>query len=172
MIRNNNNLNIMYKKTTSIFLVLIVAMALVSCGGSSEEAPAATPPADGEFSVYKAKEKVGPEGVGPIKNLEFGEIDNDLAIQGDTIFTAMCTSCHKMAKRHVGPALSGILERRNPAWVMNMILNPEVMVKEDPAAKKLFEEYLSPMANQNLTEEEARAVVEYFRKYSLDNPTN
>ena len=77
-----------------------------------------------------------------------------------------------MAKRHVGPPLSGILERRNPAWVMNMILNPEVMVKEDPIAKKLFEEFLSPMANQNLTEEEARAVVEYFRKYDVENPTN
>jgi hypothetical protein len=47
---------------------------------------------------------------------------------------------------------------------MNMILNPDQMVKEDPLAKKLLMEYNgSPMANQNLTEEEARAVVEYFR---------
>jgi cytochrome c len=37
-------------------------------------------------------------------------------------------------------------------------------VKEDPIAKKLLVEYnMSPMANQNLSEADARAVLEYFR---------
>ena len=58
---------------------------------------------------------------------------------------------------------SGIYERRSPEWVMNMILNPEEMVKKNDIAKKLLAEYIAPMANQNLTEDEARAVVEYFR---------
>ena len=43
-------------------------------------------------------------------------------------------------------------------------LNPEEMVNNDPIAKKLLVEFNgAPMANQNLTEDEARAVVEYFR---------
>ena len=47
---------------------------------------------------------------------------------------------------------------------MNMILNPEQMVKEDATARKLLMEYNgAPMANQNLTEEQARQVLEYFR---------
>ena len=47
---------------------------------------------------------------------------------------------------------------------MNMILNPEEMVQKDPLAKELLIEFNgSPMANQNLTQEEARAVLEYFR---------
>ena len=47
---------------------------------------------------------------------------------------------------------------------MNMILNPDVMVNEDPLAKDLLMEFNgSPMANQNLTEDEARAILEYFR---------
>ena len=46
---------------------------------------------------------------------------------------------------------------------MNMILNPEEMIKEDPIAMELLAEYASPMTNQNLTEEEARQVVEYMR---------
>jgi hypothetical protein len=47
---------------------------------------------------------------------------------------------------------------------MNMILNPDQMVKEDPLAKDLLLEFNgSPMANQGLTEEQARAVLEYFR---------
>ena len=45
-----------------------------------------------------------------------------------------------------------------------MILNPEEMVKNDPLAKDLLIEFNgSPMANQNLTQEEARAVLEYLR---------
>jgi cytochrome c1 len=45
-----------------------------------------------------------------------------------------------------------------------MILNPEEMVNNDPIAKKLLVEFNgAPMANQNLTDDEARAVVEYFR---------
>jgi hypothetical protein len=47
---------------------------------------------------------------------------------------------------------------------MNMILNPEVMIKEDPLTEELLKEFNgAPMANQNLKEDEARAVLEYFR---------
>jgi hypothetical protein len=67
-------------------------------------------------------------------------------------------------KKFIGPAPNGILERRSPEWVMNMILNPEKMVKEDPLAKDLLEEYNgSPMVSQNVTRDEARAILEYFR---------
>jgi len=47
---------------------------------------------------------------------------------------------------------------------MNMILDPEGMVKNDPVARALLIEFNgSPMANQSLTEEEARNILEYFR---------
>jgi len=46
---------------------------------------------------------------------------------------------------------------------MNMILNPDVMLAEDEAAKELLAEYIAPMANQNINEEDARAILEYFR---------
>jgi hypothetical protein len=47
---------------------------------------------------------------------------------------------------------------------MNMILNPDGMLKEDPIAKALLKEYNNAiMLNQNLTEEEARNVAEYLR---------
>ena len=71
---------------------------------------------------------------------------------------------HKPTKKFIGPAPKGILERRSPEWVMNMILNPEEMIANDPIAKQLLAEANgSPMANQHLTEEQARAVLEYFR---------
>ena len=60
--------------------------------------------------------------------------------------------------------MEGIFEKRHPAWVMNMILNPTKMVKEDPIAMALLKEYNNTlMINQNLSQEEARAIVEYLR---------
>ena len=44
-----------------------------------------------------------------------------------------------------------------------MILDPEKMVKEDPVAMELLKRYLAPMANQSLTDDEARKILEYFR---------
>jgi len=47
---------------------------------------------------------------------------------------------------------------------MNMILNPEEMIQKDPIAKQLLVEANgAPMANQNITEPEARQLLEYFR---------
>ena len=103
------------------------------------------------------------KGVGPITSLTLGEIDPALAEQGKALFTAKCSACHKIEKRFVGPALKGAIDRRTPEWIMNMILNPDKMVVENEEAKKLLAEYLSPMANQSLKEEEARAILEYLR---------
>lgn len=92
------------------------------------------------------------------------EIDQAMATKGAEVYKKMCTACHKPTKKFIGPAPIGSLERRTPEWIMNMILDPEGMVKNDPLAKALLIEFNgSPMANQNLTEEEARAVLEYFR---------
>ena len=117
--------------------------------------------------TVKASERVDltNKGVGPIKSLTLdSEIDAAMAKQGEEVFNQMCTACHRVGKKFIGPAPNGILERRSPEWVMNMILNPEGMVKEDPLAKDLLIEFNgSPMANQGLTEEQARAVLEYFR---------
>lgn len=136
---------------------------MASCGGETKkETPAAK-----EQETKVATENVDPmtiKGVGPITSVTLGEIDNALVTEGETIFKAKCTACHKISKKFVGPALKGITERRTPEWIMNMALNPEEMVVKDPIAKKLLVEYNgAPMANQNLTEEESRALLEYFR---------
>ena len=83
---------------------------------------------------------------------------------GSEVYEAKCTACHKEEEKFIGPPPKDILKRRTPEWVMNMILNPEEMIQKDPIARKLLmESNGAPMANQNLTEEEARAILEYFR---------
>jgi len=145
-----------------ILSVLALAITLmVSCGDKSKKE---------NVDQQQVKEEVTEadpmknKGIGPITSVTLAdEIDQDLAKEGAEVYVKMCSACHKPDKRFVGPAPLGILERRTPEWIMNMILNPDEMVQKDPIAKALLAEYLSPMANQNLTEEQARAVLEYFR---------
>jgi mono/diheme cytochrome c family protein len=139
----------------SAFAVFLLA----SCGGgaSSDEGGATT-----------AVEEVDPMksiGIGPIEKVTMGEeIDTEMAAAGQVVYEQMCTACHKAEKNFIGPAPKGIFSRRSPEWIMNMILNPEEMILKDPTAKKLLMEFNgAPMANQNLTEDQARQVLEYFR---------
>ncbi len=104
-----------------------------------------------------------PKGVGPIETLELTELDPALAETGKVTFEQFCSACHKIEERYIGPALLGVTERRAPEWIMNMILNPDVMIQEDDTAYELFAEYLTPMANQHVSEEQARSILEYFR---------
>jgi len=158
-------------------VILLFSVLLVSCGGKEEkkkegfsvkrkattEKAAETPAA----SVTKASERVelANKGVGPITSVVLSDvIDEAMAATGKTVYDQLCLACHRIGKKFIGPAPNNILERRTPEWVMNMILNPDQMVKEDPLAKELLMEFNgSPMANQGLTEEQARAVLEYFR---------
>lgn len=105
------------------------------------------------------------KGVGPITSLDLpAEIDQTMAANGAEIYKKMCTACHREDKKFIGPAPFKIMERRTPEWIMNMILDPVGMVQNDPLAKELLMEFNgAPMANQNLSQEEARAVLEYFR---------
>lgn len=147
----------------SMFLLFIFA---AGCSGDKPEPTAGG--ADKPKPKSMLAEEANPledKGIGPITSVEMGAtVDQALAEKGRGVYEKMCTACHKPTEKFIGPAPKGVLERRSPEWVMNMILNPEQMVKENPIAKKLFMEFNgSPMANQHLTQEEARAVLEYFR---------
>lgn len=135
--------------------VILSTLILSACGGSSSEAPAAAP--DGLTQDQLVN------GIGPVRSVTLAEVDAALAAAGEELFTIKCSACHKMGERYVGPALADVTTRRSPAYIMNMIMNPQEMIEKHPEAKKLFAEFMTPMANQNLTEADARAVLEYLR---------
>ena len=159
-------------------LAIIFSLLLLSCGGKEEkkkagfsvdrtkatEKPAETAPAI-DATPASARIDLSNKGFGPITEITLdSEIDEALAKSGEEVYNQMCLACHRVGKKFIGPAPDGILERRSPEWVMNMILNPEGMVKEDALAKDLLMEFNgAPMANQGLTEEQARSVLEFFR---------
>ena len=145
---------------------------LMSCGTSEEKKKGF------EYNRTKKEEKksytggessvpidMDNKGIGPIKNADFGRsIDDDLANEGKAIFNQKCTACHMAERKLIGPAMKGIYDRRSPEWVMNMLLNPTEMLKQDPIANALLKEYNNVMMlNQNLSQEEARSISEYLR---------
>lgn len=112
-----------------------------------------------------AFDTLGDIGIGPITTpVTLGSIDNALAESGSKVFAAKCVACHALDKKVVGPALSGVTKRRAPEWIMNQILDPAGMTANDPIAKDLLGKYIAQMANQNLTQDEARSILEYFRR--------
>jgi len=159
-------------KKINLILLAFSILFMYSCGGDKSTEDHKTEEEKKEVKTKLEKVEEVEEtidhsssiGVGPITKLELSEtIDEAMVEKGKEIYKTNCTSCHKMKKRLVGPALDGVTVRRTPEWIMNMILNPDEMVKEDPTAKALLAEYLAPMANQSLKEDEARAILEFFR---------
>lgn len=152
------------KHLTGLFIAMMILLA--GCGGSQ----------DGKDQESSQKETSGlsefemKHGVGPINEpVTIGEIDMEKVEQGKEIFRTKCSACHKMDQDYVGPPLGDVLEKRTPAYVMNMILNPVEMTKKHPEAKKMLQQYMNQMTFQNVSKEEARAIVEYLATVQSDN---
>ena len=136
-------------------------IAATACSTAEDKAAAAanelTP--DG-ITRFQAEHGIGPVTAAVVLA---PAVDQALAAKGVKVFEQKCAACHKMGERYVGPPLGEVLGRRSPTFVMNMILNPQGMAEKHPVTKKLFAEFLMAMPNQNLSQEEARQVVEYLR---------
>lgn len=134
-------------KTKIMIAVIAVGVFAQYCGAKDEPKSAASP-----------------KGVGPIKELQIGAtVDTAMASEGAKIFQTKCSACHETAARKVGPAMYEVTKRRTPEWIMNMILNPEEMTKVDPQAQELLATYLAQMTFQNVTQDDARKILEFFR---------
>lgn len=159
-------------QTSKIFTlsVSVVLLFFASCSGGSNETSNDNVKNGSTEANAPKKEVVSDIGIGPITHVEIGdEIDEQLATKGKEVFETKCTACHQLDERYVGPALAGVTKKQKPEWIMNMILNPEEMTKKDPNAKELLGEYMTQMTFQDVSEEDARALLEYFRKYDAEH---
>ena len=103
------------------------------------------------------------KGTGMIKEVKLGEIDQKMVTEGKEYFQKKCSTCHRMDEKLIGSPLRGITKRRTPEWIMNMILNPDGMIKENKETRELFEKLKVRMSPQNMNEDEARKILEYLR---------
>jgi len=64
------------------------------------------------------------------------------AAAGEKLWKANCTSCHKVHKKLVGPALTGVTEKYEKEWLYKWIRNSQAFIKEgDQRANAIYEEY-------------------------------
>jgi mono/diheme cytochrome c family protein len=149
----------------NLFAVL-VAVFFVACGGGGEKPqPVANVTPD---AAKKTAMSTDGKGVGEIKEVKLNDpLDEDMIKRGQAIADMKCAACHRYSDmRVVGPGWKGVTDRRKPEWIMNMITNVEVMLDEDETARKLLEECLTRMPNQNLSIGDARDVLEFM--YAID----
>jgi hypothetical protein len=93
------------------------------------------------------------------------KLDVVLADGGEKISGVKCFSCHKVTdEKLVGPGWKDVTTRRTAAWIMNFITNPDPMIDKDPQAQAMLELCLVRMPNQNLSDDEARQILEFMRK--------
>jgi cytochrome c len=106
------------------------------------------------------------KGIGQITNVELKTpLETERIGRGKAIYEMKCQACHKLDEtRVVGPGWKDVTKRRQPEWIMNMILNVDVMLDKDPEAQKLLELCLMRMPNQNVSVGDARDIVEFMRQ--------
>jgi len=143
----------------ALFTLLVVAAVAMTAWQVLAQLP--TPP---ETPSLEDK------GVGPIKEVKLGAIDPQLAAKGEKVFATHCSVCHRLDSRYVGPPLRNVTKLRSPEWIMNMILNTNGMIMNDPVARDLVGKYGSIMTVSGIPPDDARAVLEYLRQVSEQQP--
>ena len=113
------------------------------------------------------KDSVAPDkGIGKFTNIRLTHpLDDSMVIRGNAIFDSRCLSCHKLTdEKLVGPGWKNVTTRRTPEWIMNFITNTNVMLDSDLVAQQLVVTCVTRMPNQNLSDDQARAILEFMRK--------
>jgi len=104
-------------------------------------------------------------GEGKFSNVEVGPLDEAKADAGKKIYDIKCSACHKLTnEKLVGPGWAGVTKKLAPAWIMNFITNPDAMIDKDPELQSQLEICLVRMPNQNLSDDDARNILEFMRK--------
>ncbi len=139
---------------------LALVLALAGCGSaqSGDGSKKASAGAGKSASKYDSGERAGAS-----------EAEEELAEKGESLFsTKGCTACHAQGRRLTGPDLAGVSMRRTQAWLEHQILDPAAMAQDDPIARELMAKHALQMPNQNLTPEEAKAVIEFFKHHDQE----
>lgn len=146
-----------------IALATVVALFFMnSCGNNENKTDENT---ETTQNMEQETPKDDGQGIGKFKDVTLAALDEKLAEQGKTVFETKCSACHKTtSQKVVGPGLAGVTQKRKPAWILNMITNPVEMTQKDPAAKELLAEHLTQMTFQDVSDDDAKKLLEYLRQ--------
>lgn len=153
-----------------LLITLVAGISLGSCGGGEEKKETTQSEIlkePGDVSGEPVASAADPaKGIGKFQNVELTHpLDEKMVAKGKEISEVKCLSCHKLTdEKLVGPGWKGVTDRRTPEWIMNFITNVDEMLDKDAEAQAMLEICMVRMPNQNLNDDEARAVLEFMRK--------
>lgn len=157
---------------SSFLFILIAGICYFGAACTSNPQPASGngTPADSSKTIVKTDTVVvfvgiNNKGVGRFKDIQLSHpLDQNMVGKGKAIYGSKCFACHKLTTEMlVGPGWAGVTNRRTPEWIMNWITNTKIMLDKDLAAQSEMVVCLIRMPNQDLTDEQARDVLEFMR---------
>ncbi len=163
----------------SFFYIITASVCLLAVRCGSNQQPSATnhaPATDSQDIKLKTNSVIldtvtimagiNGKGIGRFKNIQLtSPLDEKMVARGHVIYDSKCFACHKLTSELlVGPGWAGVTDRRKPEWIMNWITNTKVMLDRDLAAQADMVVCLIRMPSQDLTDKQARDVLEFMRK--------
>jgi len=147
-------------------LTVIAAVLISSCNNNEQSGKQTTPAVVSKTDTVVVSQGINSKGIGRFKDVPLTHpLDMAMVEKGKTVFDAKCSACHKLtAEKLVGPGWKGVTDRHTPEWIMNFITNTEVMLDKDLAAQAEVVTCLVRMPNQDLTDEQARQLLEFQRQ--------
>lgn len=150
-----------------IILLSTVALFTACGGGKSDKDASASDPYNNKGTASNGNPDYDPKrGEGKFTKVDVAAtLDAAMASSGEKVYGVKCSSCHKLTEEKlVGPGWKGVTGRHTPEWIMNFTTNTDEMLNKDPKAQAQLEICLVRMPNQNLSDEDARALYEFMRK--------
>ncbi|PWT72101.1 MAG: cytochrome C [Bacteroidetes bacterium] len=151
-------------------LIVLAGFLLFQCG-TNNQSNVSTASNDSNIAKHKTDTVVmmagiNSKGIGRFDTVKLTHpLDQKMAANGQDIYQAKCFACHKLTSELlVGPGWYGVTKRRTPEWIMNWVTNTKVMIDKDLAAQADMAVCLIRMPNQDLTDEQARQILEFMRK--------
>ncbi len=148
--------------TISAFVSLLV----IRCSPDRQKENKNDKMTSGSKDTVIISQGVNSKGIGRFKDVKLTHpLDEDMIAKAQPIYNAKCFACHKLtSEKLVGPGWQGVTDRRTPEWIMNFITNTQVMLDKDLEAQSMTVTCVVRMPNQDLTDEQARQMLEFMRK--------
>jgi mono/diheme cytochrome c family protein len=153
-------------KRPSVALLVVLCVGIVACGKkTNDRVSKSAVPSDSTSAGADENAVSSGRGTGPVFHVDDASLDASRAVEGKQLFENNCSRCHRLDVRFIGPPLDGVTRRREPEWILNQILDPEVMINKDKIAKQMLGAYNAPMANRHVTRDQAESIYVYLREH-------
>ncbi len=148
-------------KIVTAALLFVGSLSILSCSENKAQEQVSTP----EETTATTETTETQTAALPLPEVQLNNpLNQEWMTAGKGIYEMKCQSCHRLTdEKLVGPGWKDITKKRQPGWIINMITNPEEMLNTDAEAQKLLEICLVRMPNQNVTQDEARHIIEFMR---------